>query len=107
MIFENLVCVSSSSPLKQLCMDHFVHSMFHHYPLNFNAGIRLILSGCDSQAVPSNLFSMVLNKIGTLDVILNEPWSIKMTAHQNINFSTDQVIVSFVINMDYFLKILD
>lgn len=92
MIFENLVCVSSSSPLKQLCMDHFIHSMFHYYPLNFAAGLRLILSGCDSQSIPSNLFTMFLNRIDSLNFVLTEPWSIKTVTQRLFNFTPDQVI---------------
>lgn len=45
-IFENLASVTDNdSPLKQLCMDHFVHAMFHQFPHNFTHGLMLMLSG--------------------------------------------------------------
>ncbi|KAH7702312.1 CRE-EPG-5 protein, partial [Aphelenchoides avenae] len=63
-IFENLASVTGNeSPLKRLCMDHFVHAMFHQFPYNFTHGLRLILSGCDSNVVPPSLFAEVSSQL--------------------------------------------
>lgn len=74
-IFENLASVTGNeSPLKRLCMDHFVHAMFHQFPYNFTHGLRLILSGCDSNVVPPSLFAEVSSQL-SIDVLLNDHWT--------------------------------
>lgn len=74
MIFENMASVSEPSPLKQICSDHFIHAMFHHFPHNFVGGLRLILSGCDSQAVPQEIFRVISAQLA-IDSMLEAPWS--------------------------------
>uniref|UniRef100_A0A914C964 Ectopic P granules protein 5 homolog n=1 Tax=Acrobeloides nanus TaxID=290746 RepID=A0A914C964_9BILA len=73
-IFENLASVVEPSPLKQLCSDHFIHAMFHHFPHNFVSGLKLILSGCDSQAVPKEIFQTICAKLA-IDTQLEIPWT--------------------------------
>ena len=44
--FENVISLSdTASPMYALCVKHFVHSLFHHFPTNFVAGLSLALSG--------------------------------------------------------------
>lgn len=76
-------------------MDHFIHSMFHHFPLNFAAGLQLVLSGCDSQFIPSNLFAMILNKVDSFNFVLTEPWSVKSVTQQYFYFTPEQVLLLF------------
>uniref|UniRef100_A0A915D0Z2 Uncharacterized protein n=1 Tax=Ditylenchus dipsaci TaxID=166011 RepID=A0A915D0Z2_9BILA len=87
-IFENMASVTGTSPLRQLCVEHFVHSMFHYFPLNFASGLRLILSGCDSQSVPVEIFSLIANRID-LDRLLEEEWNGKVVSNK-LKFTADQ-----------------
>lgn len=73
-IFENMASVVEPSPLKQLCSDHFVHAMFHHFPHNFVTGLKLILSGCDSQAVTQEIFRAISTQL-SIDTQLEIPWN--------------------------------
>lgn len=73
-IFENMASVVDPSPLKQLCSDHFIHAMFHHFPHNFIEGLKLVLSGCDSQSVPQEIFRAISAQL-SIDSQLEAPWS--------------------------------
>uniref|UniRef100_A0A914HKU6 Ectopic P granules protein 5 homolog n=1 Tax=Globodera rostochiensis TaxID=31243 RepID=A0A914HKU6_GLORO len=75
-MFENLASVTggsllSTTPLRDLCMDHFVHAMFHRFPHNIVDALRLVLSGCDKQCVPPSLFVEIAKRL-QVDTVLNE-----------------------------------
>ncbi|KAL3101091.1 hypothetical protein niasHS_001551 [Heterodera schachtii] len=75
-MFENLASVTgtsllASNPLRDLCMDHFVHAMFHQFPHNIVDALRLVLSGCDKQCVPPSLFVEIAKRLH-VDNALNE-----------------------------------
>lgn len=77
-MFENIAYVSDGTPLRQLCVKHFIHAMFHHFPCNFAAGWKLILSGCDTQVVPEELFARIIARFDVFDVVLNEHYAVKI-----------------------------
>ncbi|TMS35268.1 hypothetical protein L596_002706 [Steinernema carpocapsae] len=64
-IFENIASIpENDSDLLQLCMDHFLHTMFHKFPHNLSAGLQMMLNGCDTKNTPKALFNMVMAQIG-------------------------------------------
>ncbi|KAK0395540.1 hypothetical protein QR680_001329 [Steinernema hermaphroditum] len=64
-IFENIASVGDhDEELLQLCMDHFLHTMFHKFPHNLSAGLEMMLAGCNTKHTPKMLFSMVMAQIG-------------------------------------------
>ncbi|CAD5210574.1 unnamed protein product [Bursaphelenchus okinawaensis] len=62
-IFENLISVTASTPLHSLCIEHFKCTMFHQFPVNVSKGLKLLLSGVDSQAVPESMLYTLSDKL--------------------------------------------
>lgn len=92
-MFENLASVGADSPLRKLCVEHFTHAMFHQFPWNFGDALRLILAGCDSQAVPAALFGVLTARLG-VDALLAEEWRsahLTTAATQRAEIPTEKV----------------
>lgn len=94
-MFENIAYLSSTSPLRHLCVQHFIHAMFHHFPSNIATGFRLILSGLDSQAVPEELFIKIMSRFENFEVILNDLYSVK-SSQMKMPLTSQQVVLLFI-----------
>lgn len=112
-IFENILSLhtniksgtSSCEELRNLCQIHFLHSMLHHFPQNFQEGLRLIMESFSKQ-LPASLL-LALNKTLRVDETLSElegiiKWSAKqelVTATPFNSLGPDQIqpIIQIVI----------
>uniref|UniRef100_A0A158Q6Q3 Ectopic P granules protein 5 homolog n=1 Tax=Elaeophora elaphi TaxID=1147741 RepID=A0A158Q6Q3_9BILA len=74
--FENLISISDTSlPLYDVCARHFIHSIFHRFPSNFNDGLKLALAACDTKSTPACIFDEIIKKLGVdkVGVMDNKP----------------------------------
>lgn len=78
-MFENLVAAtitrnSNDASLQELCLSHYLHTMFHHFPFNFTNGLRLALSGCDKHYISESLFDNISKRLN-IDSILSKDYA--------------------------------
>ncbi|GMR35405.1 hypothetical protein PMAYCL1PPCAC_05600 [Pristionchus mayeri] len=52
-----------TSPLGQLCMEHFIAFVFHQFPVNFAYGLELTLNGCNSGQTPPSLLESMAKRV--------------------------------------------
>ncbi|GMS83467.1 hypothetical protein PENTCL1PPCAC_5642 [Pristionchus entomophagus] len=69
--FRNVAAATATedtvtSPLGQLCMEHFVAFVFHQFPVNFAYGLELTLNGCNMGSTPPVLLESVAKRVEAL-----------------------------------------